>query len=549
MSAAASCRLRILPEDIELSADTGQSVLEALIANGIFLRADCGGKGRCGKCLIQIVDPGDGSALPLEDGAAEGLPPDLLNKGFRLACQILPAADMTIVIPESSRQIPEVGRKGPILLPDTLPPPKDRSSEYGLAIDLGTTTIAVYLCNLRKGIVSGTVSVRNPQAIFGDDVMSRIGAVARTPETLSRLQRMAVQAIDWAALSLCRSAGMTPEQIASGTVVGNTTMIHLLLGESPASIGMHPYEPRFVAEKTVLGKALGFAGLSSMELYSLPLISGFLGSDILAAALAVDLSHAPVGTMLVDVGTNGEVMFVGEEGMLATSCATGPAFEGATIRHGMHAVSGAISSVSFDASTRRFDCTTIQKRPQHPVLPSGICGTGVISAVAECCRSGLLSLEGRLDRKAASDLLTRPKEGLPELVLVPSEDTRTRDPITLTQKDIRAIQLAKGALLTGMDLLCRHGRRRLPDALLVAGAFGSYIDKTDAFAIGMFPPLPSERLRVVGNAAGAGAILALFDGASRKAARKLASATTVVDLAARAEFQTAFLSALNFPSS
>jgi len=540
--------LRLAPDDTVVAVEKGQTILEALIGGGHFLRADCGGKGRCGKCLIHLIDASASSVSPPGEEELQSIKTEGLQSGHRLACQAIPCGDLSLEIPENSRLGAEVGQKGPTILPDHLPAipaPGKTVSPFGLAVDLGTTTLAVYLCDLQGGRVIATISVRNPQAMFGDDVMSRISAAARSAASL---QRMVVKAIEWGAKALCRSTSTDPGEIATCTVVGNSTMIHLFVGESPESIGIFPYDPLFVEDRTYLGEALGFSILASAEIYTLPLISGFLGSDILAAALAVDLEKAPTGTMLVDVGTNGEVMLVGDDGMLATSCATGPAFEGATIRHGMHAVSGAIDSVKFNPAKDSLVCSTIQKDSRNIARPSGICGTGVVSIVAELFRNGFVSHDGRLDKTIASPRLKLDENGLAEFVLVPDHQSQTQQAITLTQKDVRAIQLAKGALLTGMESLCRHAGQVKPKALLVAGAFGSFIDKADALTIGMFPPLAKRDLRVVGNAAGAGAVLALFDFEYREKARSLAQSTTVVDLASRPEFQAAFLKALNFPT-
>lgn len=544
-------RLRIVPEDTIVFVEEGRSLLEALIGGGYFLRADCGGKGRCGKCLVRLTDASITNVSPPGETEIREIGSADLDKGYRLACQVIPYADLSLEIPDSSRLSVEVGQKGPTILPEHIsasPPPGQGVSPYGLAVDLGTTTLAVYLCDLHRGSVVATMSVGNPQAMFGDDVMSRISAVTRASDTLNRLQRMVVKAIEWGTKALCQSTRIDPVDIRTCTVVGNSTMIHIFVGESPESIGRFPYDPLFVEDRTFRGETLGFSYLSSAEIYTLPLISGFLGSDILVAALAVDLEDTPVGTMLVDVGTNGEVMLVGKDGLLATSCATGPAFEGATIRHGMHAVSGAIDSVRFNSAKDHLAYSIIQKESGNHLQPSGICGTGVVSAVAELFRSGFVSSDGRLDRDLISPYLNIDENGLPEFVLVPAEKSHTHHAITLTQKDVRSIQLAKGALLTGMELLCLHAGQEQPEKLLVAGAFGSFIDKADALTIGMFPPLAEEDLSVVGNAAGAGAVLTLFDFGYREKARSLARKTSVIDLASTPEFQTAFLKALNFPT-
>lgn len=549
MKKTAIYTIRLLPDNRAFKADSEQTLLEALIGAGILLRSDCGGKGICGKCAVRISKDTRQQMLPAGEAEIERIGERDIKDGYRLACKATAKGKLTIEIPAHSRLTPEVGQKGPINLPETLSPvgPRGSPSPYGLAVDLGTTTIAVYLCDLERGTVAATVSVRNPQAMFGDDVMSRIGTVTKQKEALQRMQKMAVKAIEWGLNALCHSAGIDPKTIRTGVVVGNSTMMHILAGESPASIGVYPYDPAFVEARTFKAETIGLMSSPSAEIHTLPLITGFLGADIVAAALATGLDKAPVGTMLVDVGTNGEVMLVGENGLLATSCATGPAFEGATIRHGMHAVSGAIDKVKIDAHNGSVTCSILQNRSDTVKKPSGICGTGVVSAVAELFRAGIVSKEGRFKRETDSDHIRFDENGMPEFVLVSAENAQTPHAITLTQKDVRAIQLAKGALLTGLEMLCEHSRLDRPRQLLVAGAFGTYIDKSDAGTIGMFPRLPEEAIDVVGNAAGAGAVLTLFDPALRDRAQDIAAKTTVLDLASLPEFQDAFLRSLSFP--
>jgi len=524
--------------------------LEALVGVGDLLRADCGGKGRCGKCVVRLTQPSTAQVSPPAETERRALGEERLRAGCRLACQTILRGDVSMDVPEDSRLSPEVGEKGPTILPKEMAthfPSGSTSPQFGIAVDLGTTTIAVYLCDQQKGVVVATVSVKNPQAMFGDDVMSRISAVTGSNEDLKRLQLMVIRAIEWGIGALCRSSGTDPGEIGACTVVGNSTMIHIFVGESPETMGVYPYDPLFVDDRCCKGRAIGFSLVPHAEVYTLPLIAGFLGSDILAAALATGLYDAPVGTMLVDVGTNGEVMLAGRDGMLATSCATGPAFEGATIRHGMQAISGAIDSVRIHRENGDVICSTLQKDPGDPQKPSGICGTGVVSAVAELFRTGHVSSDGRLDRESHSAAMRYDEAGLPEFILVPAQGSQTQHAITLTQRDVRAIQLAKGALLTGMELLCSHAGFVQPVDLLVAGAFGAYINREDARTIGMFPPLAGESVRTVGNAAGAGAVLVLLDERLRDEARELARSTAVVDLASRPEFQDTFLSTLNFP--
>jgi uncharacterized 2Fe-2S/4Fe-4S cluster protein (DUF4445 family) len=543
-------KIRITFNGQPYPAERGQTALEALINNGLLLRSDCGGKGRCGKCQINVHDPDPASLSPPSEGEVKILGPKGLAAGYRLACCATLLNDISLEIPASARLSASVLEKAPPLLLEKHAILKARSdsqkTNYSLAVDLGTTTIAVYLCDPAAGKVIASIAMRNPQAIFGDDVMSRISVISADPNLLKRLQRMAVKTIEWGAQALIDSMKIAPARIKTMMVVGNSTMIHIFVGQNPASIGVYPYEPQFVEEKQFAADSLGFSFNPKAEIHTLPLITGFIGADTVGATVAAELEENPVGTMLVDVGTNGEIMFLGKTGLVATSCATGPAFEGATIQHGMQAVPGAINTVKIDQKKRTVSYSLIQKGPGNTQKPLGICGTGVISAVAELLRAGIISKDGAFNHETKYPNLQLDENNTAQFILVPSEKTADGRAIVLTQKDVRAIQLAKGAIRTGIELLCIETNIDLPGKILLAGAFGSYINPEDALTIGMLPDLPPEDIEGVGNAAGAGAILALFDERFAKKAKELSRSTRVLDLSTHPDFQDTFINALSF---
>ncbi|MFO8084302.1 MAG: ASKHA domain-containing protein [Desulfobacterales bacterium] len=536
----------ILPQNRWIKAAAGQSIMSALAEEGIFLRADCGGHGRCAKCRVEITGIESKNRWESSDEHTR----DHIKKKIRnaLACRETINQNLVVHIPEAAALTAEVTPKP--RLSDALVSrirrlckPGGAVSEYGLAVDLGTTTIAVYLCDLARGAAEKTVSLKNPQVLFGNDVMSRITAVNENPLVLKRLQQMVVRAVEWGIKNLCRSVeDLNPANIKKMTVVGNPAMLHLFLARDPSGIGEAPYLPKFHDIQKVTAGQIGFGFNLDAGIWTLPLVSGFLGADIVAAALAADLKNAPFGTMLADVGTNGELMAKGFDSMVATSCATGPALEGAVIQHGMQAVSGAISRVYIDIASGK--CTCSVKGKQKPL---GICGSGIISATAELLRARIIFPDGRFDPKKGFGRLRFDQQDIPEFVLVDEKDSGTGKAITLTQADIRNVQLAKGAFRTGIDFLCKHMGLDAPCRLLVAGAFGNYIRKRDALAIGMFPPMDRKNIRIVGNAAGEGAILALFDPQSLKDARELAQSTQVIDLASQENFQDHFVDSLSFP--
>ena len=541
-------------EERTITAPKGQSILEALIAGGVLLRSDCGGKGRCAKCRVRIIEADPGAVSGIDKTETANLEQKELAAGIRLACRAEVAGSIRVEVPDDSRLSPEVARKGPPLLFQRLKQNRTAISQstghrWGLAVDLGTTTIAVYLCDRQKAAVTASMSVRNPQAVFGDDVMSRISAARSDSDSLTRMQRLVIQSLDWAAENICKAAQVKPDEVQNLVAVGNTTMIHLLLGENPSSIGIYPYRPNFVESRQQSAKTLGFEFNPGAIVTTMPLITGFIGSDIVAAALAAELDTRETGTLLVDVGTNGEIMAAAPGGLAATSCATGPAFEGAAIRHGMQALSGAIDAVRIDPKSGRVDCRLIQHRPYQPKQPAGICGSGVISVVAAMLKAGWLQTSGAFDRNTIPKRLLTEDNGEAALLLVPAEESESGRPITLTQKDVRAVQLAKGALRAGIELLDRKLGINHPQHLLLAGAFGSTIDIADALAIGMFPPIPEQSVAVIGNAAGAGAILAVFEKPIIEKAQKICHQTEVFELAEQPDFQETFVGALSFPDN
>ncbi len=539
----------IFLHDNPIKVKKGQSLMHALLEKGIFLRADCGGSGRCAKCSVKIIQdlPESKKLLESKDESTEST---RFNYRNVLACQETVTENLVIEIPQSVNlspdaiQKPRISHKLNSRISGILTG-EHSTSGHCLAVDLGTTTIAIYLCNLENASIDGSVSLKNPQFLFGTDVMSRITALSENPMILGRLQKVVVQAIDLGIRNLCLSRNeIDPKSIRRMAVVGNSVMLHLFLGKDPSSIGVAPYEPKFYETQMVSAGRLGFNFNHNTEIFTIPLISGFLGADIVAASLAVDLKEQPFGTVLADVGTNGELMAVGSESMIATSCATGPALEGAAIEHGMQAVSGAISAVSIDMTSGRVKYMVKGSRK-----PRGICGSGIISAVAELLRAKILLPDGRFDPFSGYDRIRLNHKNIPEFVLVSENESGTGKVITLTQADIRNVQLAKGAFRTGIDLLCEKIGLAVPRRLLVAGAFGNYIRKQDALAIGMFPPMSEKNIRIVGNAAGEGAILSLFDTQSLMQAHDLANSTQVIDLASHKNFQDHFVDSLSFPES
>jgi uncharacterized 2Fe-2S/4Fe-4S cluster protein (DUF4445 family) len=541
--------ITLLSSGRRIQATEGQTLFQALARAGIQLRSECGGQGVCTKCLVGIQnEPGTENHGPV--GKDLGSRPSRLVE--RLACQSEVQGNLAIEIPSTSLAPAEViikptlmHRFGPAR---TTPTPAITRAGYGLAIDLGTTTIAQFLCDLGQGKVLTSGSLRNPQLIFGDDVMSRISSVASDRANVARMQELVVAAVNRSVEALAHQCGIETDDIGKVVVVGNSCMIHLFLGVDPSTMGTYPYQPAFTSARELAAADVGLLKLHpEARVHTLPLISGFLGCDVVAAAIASDLDLRDDGILMLDVGTNGEVMLNARGDLRAVSCATGPALEGAAISHGMHAVSGAVDAIRIDPVDGSVGYSLIQRNPEEPRKAAGICGSGIVSAIAALLKAGVILKSGRFSPESNHPNLRRNGDGAVEFVLVSAEETLAGVEITLTQQDVRAVQFAKGAILAGITLLCREARLELPQRVLMAGAFGTFLNQEDTMTIGMLPRLAENAVETVGNAAGEGAILAVLHGESAERAEEIARRTRVLDLASHSDFHKLFLSALVFP--
>ena len=527
-----SCRIQLHPDEVQLDIDYGRTLLFGLADHGIFLRSDCGGTGRCQKCQVTVER---------EDGGTE-----LVN-----SCLFRVDRDLAIDIPASSRYPSYIMDKAPLFLPKSFRRRMQASvapTGYGLGIDLGTTTIGLYLCRLDNADVLTSLAVRNPQAFYGDDVMNRISAITAAGGRTEDLQRPVLALVDQAIHRLCTAADIDTTAVSEIVVAGNPTMIHILLGENPESIGVSPYRPAFTEARETRGDDLGLS-TCHCRFRTLPLVSGFIGADTLAAALAIDIGDQPAGTLLVDLGTNGELVLVGKDGMYATSCATGPAFEGATLSCGMQAATGAIDRVAIDDRDAPPRCRIIgSETGRGGAKPVGLCGSGVVSALAAMLRAGIIAESGAFRTDRHSPFIVRDDNGSLCYRLVADHASGTGRAISLSQKDIRAVQLGKAALRAGIDYLLQAAGVAEPTRILVAGAFGSHIDAGDMITLGMLPDIGREKIDPIGNAAGGGTVMVLCEPASFARASVLATSLVTIDLAANADFQKRFVDRLKFPA-
>jgi uncharacterized 2Fe-2S/4Fe-4S cluster protein (DUF4445 family) len=418
---------------------------------------------------------------------------------------------------------------------------------YGTAIDIGTTTLALYLCNLMSGEVVATESDINPQIKYGEDVMSRIQFANSNPEGLDQLHKSILRSLNQMLLRAAKTAGIDLEEILEIVVVGNTTMQHLFLNLPPKHLGVAPFTPSVSRAWDIKARELRLAINKSANVHMLPAIASFIGADTTAVLLAEEPHTQDEICLLIDIGTNAELIIGNRKRLICASTPTGPAFEGAHIEYGMRAAPGAIEHLRIDSATMQSHWKLIGEEQWDAGAPIGLCGTAVIDTVAGLLAVGGLDLKGKFIPTNTTDRIRLSQNGY-EYVIAYAKDTGIDIDICLTQKDVRQIQLAKGALYVAAQALMDYFGILVPDKILLAGSFGSYIDKTNAMKIGMLPRIDLDRVSVVGNAAGEGALIALLNVAKRREAMQIAQQIKRHELPTDPVFQMRFLEAMNFPA-
>jgi uncharacterized 2Fe-2S/4Fe-4S cluster protein (DUF4445 family) len=432
---------------------------------------------------------------------------------------------------------------------------------YGLAVDVGSTTVAGFLCNLRTGELLATESVMNPQVTYGEDLMSRISYAMTHSNGLDKMHTAIIDTLNRLAASAARQAGLRARDIHEAVFVGNTTMIHILLGIDPLELGGTPFALANRDSMDIKARDLGLRLHRSANVHVLPAEAGHVGADNVGVLIAEEPYNQDEIVLTVDVGTNAEIVLGNRDWMFSASSPTGPAFEGAQIIFGMRAAPGAIERVRIDAQTlqARFRVigedawsdawqlgpqVSLEAQPNH--LAAGICGSGIIEAVAEMYLAGIIQPDGRFDPNLENELiLWQGRKGA--YILATAEQSSTGEPILVTQDDVRNIQLAKAALYAGAKLLMNRAGARAVERIILAGAFGSYIDPKYAMILGLIPDCRLDRVYAVGNAAGDGARIALLNRHKRAEAQRIAHWIRYIETAVDEEFQTEFVNAMHLP--
>jgi len=414
---------------------------------------------------------------------------------------------------------------------------------FGLAIDIGTSKIVVYVVDLTTGRTMGIGSIENPQVIHGEDIISRITYAMTGNEKLETLQKLIVKGINDALQNACIEATVNPRSIYEATVVGNTAMHHFFLAIQPKHIAFSPFTPAIKRSIDIEARQLNIKMHPGGIVHVLPIIAGFVGADAVADILSTGIHESEKVSLLIDIGTNTEVFVGNAEDILSCSCASGPAFEGAHIKHGMKAVTGAIEKLRVNPDSYEVEYETI-----GGTKPVGLCGSAMIDVTAELFKCRIINRRGRFNLKIKTPRLKVVNSDI-AFVVARKNESGTGKEITVTQKDINEIQLAKAAIFTGCSILMKRKKVNEKDInrVFMAGAFGSYINPESAKFIGLTPDVPTKKIKFVGNTAITGAELALISKEARKTAKTISEKVRYLELSVDPDFTLEFSNAMFLP--
>ena len=503
---------------------SGATLLEGLRLGGFpHVDAPCGGKGRCGRCLAEV----SGQIAPPSPREHALLAP---GETRRLACLAVVEGDCTVTLPEGDLKAATEGAAVRFA-------PDGHGAGLGAAVDVGTTTVVLYLYDRASGARLATASGGNAQRGYGADVISRVQYTMEHPEGLETLKMAIRTQLRQLLAEACAQAGRKPEEVTALSVAGNTVMLHLLAGLDPASIAVAPFTPKSLFGETVSADSYDLGAAPGAELYLAPCVSGYVGGDITAGLVASGAAQAERPVLFVDVGTNGEMALGDRNGLLCCSTAAGPAFEGANLSCGMAAADGAIDKVWLENGTL---CYSVLGGG----APAGVCGSGLVDTLAALLQLGIVDETGRL----------LPADEAPEAFAdrLEGEGSETRfrlaGEVWVSAGDVRKLQLAKAAVSAGIQTLMEQQNVTAGqlDAFYLAGGFGSYLRPESAAAIGLFPAELLPVLKVVGNSAGMGASAALLSQAAQAALAETAAKCRYLELSGRADFSDAYIDCMMF---
>jgi uncharacterized 2Fe-2S/4Fe-4S cluster protein (DUF4445 family) len=606
----ARVRLHFTPSEKEVRVPTGVTVFDAASWNGIAIDSTCGGHGTCKKCKVRVLS----GSVPIQRLDIRAFDPAQLEDGWRLACMAAANTDLVVEVPplttrpkaatvgvgrqvilrpalqkryveldeptlsdqrtdlrrvldavddldlrvdqavlrRLSRTLRESDWLVTVVVVDDelvgIEPGDTTATLHAIAFDLGTTTVVANLMDVKTGTPVAVRSMLNRQQPFGADVISRISATMLDPAALDKLQALAQETLDELTREVCEEAGIDPTSVYEVALAGNATMVQIVLGVDPEPLGMAPFIMATASYSGLLASDLGIGINPRARATVFPALGAYVGGDIISGVLATGMDRDKRLRLFIDVGTNCEIVLGDGERLIATAAPAGPAFEAASIRCGMRAADGAIEVV-------RVTDDALELGVIGDATPVGICGSGLVDAVSELVRVGLIDASGRFvdDETAAatvpaiaSRLVTRDGERL--FLLAEEGDTAASD-VFLSQRDVRELQFAKAAISTGWRLLLEEMGVEEQDVqqVLLAGSFGTYLSPSSAVRIGLVPKLPVLRIVSAGNVAGEGAKMVLLSGQERHGAQTLLDEIHYVELSDRSDFNDRFVEQLAFP--
>lgn len=599
------------PQNKKVVSVKGANLLQAAQGAFIDVESSCNGKGTCGKCLVQHVE---GHLDEPHQDELKFLSGDMLSEGVRLACRVtvngnatfkvtrslekkhrilsegvMPVFRLDPIVRKTFLELPRptletnaadatrleaaFGRdfagKLPLHLLQRLPgllrendfkvtlvssgdspigvEPGDTTADcYGAAVDVGTTTVVVSLINLKTGEETASATVINPQKAHGLDVLTRLQHAREHADGLEKLGAMVRNAVNSLIGDLCRDLGVQRRHIYEVAVAANSIMTHLFLGVDPAGLGKSPYIPAFTSPVTVSARDVGLEISEFGSVFCLPSVSGYIGSDIVAGLVASELHSSKEKALFIDIGTNGEIAMNTDKGIFACSCAAGPAFEGMNISCGMKAANGAVEKVFIE------DDVVLTTIGQKPAI--GLCGSGVIDAVGELIKIGAVAPSGRFvkfpEDAPKPPWARRLHNGAGPARFVLSEGNHARGDVAITQKDVRQVQLAKGAILSGILALTERLGITMADIerVYVGGAFGYHVRMESLARLGVLPKELLPKVRLIGNSSKSGAILCLLSREKRREAGLMARKVSYVELSCYPDYDRLFTDCLSFPA-
>lgn len=498
-------KIKFLPSETIVISDGKESLLESARKAGIRINSPCGGKGTCRKCIVEI-----------REGAVSGEPENKKTDRY-VSCRTYPRSDMILTVPKAEEKHNTIAGR---IMPEKRP----FSGTAGVALDIGTTTVEAYLVDLKNKKIIASASEYNKQSVYGDDVITRIDhAKDRGPEALNRLIVETINGLFDEMLHETKNAS-----IGDVYAAGNTAMTYLLLDKNPGVIKKHTELDEYKKPFTADARALGIRAKGKLS--TLPGISGYVGGDVVGDILESGMNSSAKISMLIDIGTNGEIVLGNRDFLVACSTSAGPAFEGHATGCGMKASAGAI----YETSVRKD--FTVEYSTICDARPKGMCGSGLIDIVSELFTKGLIDHMGHFTG------------GRERFVVVPKKDSGTGEDIRITEKDIHNIILSKAALYAGAATMTRIGKEfEELERIYIAGGFGHHLDVEKAITIGLLPDLPKKKYMLIGNGSLQGAFRCLITAGKRKEAREIALKTTYYDLASEKTFSEEYLKALYLP--